>query len=138
MHCIRSLWTQHQLEFSRREDWECGGNSPANTPSSVKKQKEEVPQAPEQRFPWAPGAAHGEAAVPLQPMGVPGGAQIHMQPAENPTPEQVDALWFSEKPTLVQAPGRTCGLMERGAHGGAGFLATLVTPWKTYAGALSP
>ena len=30
-------------------------------------------------------------AVPLQPMEVHGGADIHLQPAEDPTPEQVDA-----------------------------------------------
>ncbi|GAB0183117.1 hypothetical protein GRJ2_000777000 [Grus japonensis] len=30
-------------------------------------------------------------AVPLQPMEVNGGADIHLQPMEDPTPEQVDA-----------------------------------------------
>ncbi|GAB0185878.1 AN1-type zinc finger protein 5-like [Grus japonensis] len=30
-------------------------------------------------------------AVPLQPMEVHGGADIHLQPMEDPTPEQVDA-----------------------------------------------
>ena len=30
-------------------------------------------------------------AVPLQPMEVHGGADIHLQPVEDPTPEQVDA-----------------------------------------------
>ena len=30
-------------------------------------------------------------AVPLQPMEVNGGADIHLQPVEDPTPEQVDA-----------------------------------------------
>ena len=29
--------------------------------------------------------------VPLQPMKVHGGASIHLQPVEDPTPEQVDA-----------------------------------------------
>ena len=29
-------------------------------------------------------------AVPLQPMDVRGGADIHLQPVEDPTPEQVD------------------------------------------------
>ena len=29
-------------------------------------------------------------AVPLQPMQVNGGADIHLQPMEDPTPEQVD------------------------------------------------
>jgi len=38
-------------------------------------------------------------------------------------------------PTLEQAPARTCGPMERGAHTGAGLLAGLVTPWGTHAGA---
>ncbi|GAB0186311.1 hypothetical protein GRJ2_001096400 [Grus japonensis] len=40
------------------------------------------------------------------------------------------------KPTLEQAPGRTCGPMERGAHTRAGLLAGLVTPWGTHAGAV--
>ena len=30
-------------------------------------------------------------AVPLQPMEVHGGADTHLQPMEDPTPEQVDA-----------------------------------------------
>ena len=30
-------------------------------------------------------------AVPLQPMEVHGGADIHLQPVEDPTPEQADA-----------------------------------------------
>ena len=30
-------------------------------------------------------------AVPLQPMEVHGGAEIHLQPVEDPTPEQVGA-----------------------------------------------
>ena len=34
------------------------------------------------------------------------------------------------KPTLEQAPGRTCGPVEREAHAGAGLLAGLVTLWK--------
>jgi len=33
-------------------------------------------------------------------------------------------------PALEQAPGRTCGTVERGAHAGAGLLAGLVTLWK--------
>jgi len=32
-------------------------------------------------------------------------------------------------PVLEQAPARTCGPVQRGAHTGAGFLAGLVTPW---------
>jgi len=34
---------------------------------------------------------------------------------------------------LEQAPARTCGPVERGAHAGAGLLAGLVTPWGTHA-----
>jgi len=30
-------------------------------------------------------------AVPLKPMEVHGGADLHLQPMEDPTPEQVDA-----------------------------------------------
>ncbi|GAB0184744.1 hypothetical protein GRJ2_000939700 [Grus japonensis] len=73
-------------------------------------------------------------AVPLQPMKDDGRADIHLQPVEDPTLEQVDAqrrLWPHGKPTLEQAPDRTCGLVERGAHAGAGLLAGLVTSWGT-------
>ena len=78
-------------------------------------------------------------AVPLQPMEVHGGADVHLQPGEDPMPEQGDArrrLWPRGKPTLEQDPGRSCGPVERGAHAGAGFLAGLVTPWGTHAGAV--
>ncbi|CAM9375256.1 unnamed protein product, partial [Bubo scandiacus] len=62
-----------------------------------------------------------------------GGAETHLQPVGDPTPEQGDVtLW---KPTLEQAPGRICDPMEREAHAGAGLLAGLVTPWGTHAGA---
>jgi len=54
----------------------------------VQKEGEEVLQALEQRFPAACGADHGEAAVPLQPREVHGGADPHLQPGENPAPEQ--------------------------------------------------
>jgi len=37
---------------------------------------------------------------------------------------------------LEQAPGRTCGPVQRGAHAGAGLVAGLVTPWGTHAGAV--
>ncbi|GAB0180290.1 AN1-type zinc finger protein 5-like [Grus japonensis] len=48
-------------------------------------------------------------AVPLQPMEVDGGADIHLQPVEDPTPEQ------------VEAPKGGCGPWE--AQAGAG-------PWQ--------
>jgi len=60
-------------------------------------------------------------AVPLQPMEVHGGADIHLQPMEDPM--------------LEQAPDSTCGPFERGAHAGAGLMAGLVTLWGTHAGA---
>ena len=78
-------------------------------------------------------------AVPLQPMEVYGGADVHLQPREDPMPEQVDArrrLWPHGAPTLELAPGRSCGPVERGAHTGAGLLAGLVTPWGTHARAV--
>ena len=51
-------------------------------------------------------------AVPLQAMEVNDGADVHLQPMEDPTLEQVDArqrLWPCGKPVPEQAPGRTCG-----------------------------
>lgn len=50
------------------------------TPRSVQ-DRQEVPQTLELRF---PGAAHREAAVPLQRMDVHGDAKIHLQPVEHP------------------------------------------------------
>lgn len=81
----------------------------------------------------ARGADHAEAAVPLQPMEIHGGAEIHLQPTEEPTLEYVDVAaqrWLQPhgKSTLEQGPGRTCGPMERVAHTRAGFLAGFVTP----------
>ncbi|PKU39849.1 rna-directed dna polymerase from mobile element jockey-like [Limosa lapponica baueri] len=73
-------------------------------------------------------------AVPLQPVEVHGGADIHLQPMKNPTLEQVDdqrRLRPHGKPMLEQASGRTCGPLERGAHAGVGLLAVLVTPWRS-------
>ena len=63
------------------------------TPGSVKKEGQEVLQAPEQReIPLQPvGKTMVRQAVPLQPMDVHGGADIHLQPVEDPTPEQGDA-----------------------------------------------
>ena len=57
----------------------------------MKKEGEEVLQAPEQRFPCIPLKTMVRQAVPLQPMEVHGGADIHLQPLEDPTPEQADA-----------------------------------------------
>ncbi|GAB0179878.1 hypothetical protein GRJ2_000453100 [Grus japonensis] len=68
-------------------------------------------------------------AVPLLPMEDDGGADIHLQPMEDPKGGH-------ERLALEQAPGRTCGPVKRGAHAGAGFLAGLVTPWGTHARAV--
>ena len=63
------------------------------TPRSVKKEGEEVLQAPEQgEIPLQPMVkTMVRQAVPLQPMEVHSGADIHLQPVEDPTPEQGDA-----------------------------------------------
>ncbi|GAB0206558.1 AN1-type zinc finger protein 5-like [Grus japonensis] len=55
-------------------------------------------------------------AVPLQPMENDGGADIHLQPMENPTPEQVDA------------PKGGCDPM--GSPCWSKFLAGPVDPWR--------
>ena len=59
-------------------------------------------------------------------MEVNGEADLHLQPMEEPTPEQVDAS--CGKPVLEQAPGRPCGPVERGAHAGAGLLGSTCDP----------
>jgi len=87
------------------------------TPTSVKKEGEEVLQAPEQRFPCNPRKSVERQAVPMQPVEVHGGANVQLQPVEDPMPEQADAPKGScdcGKPTLEQAPSRTCG--ERSPH----------------------
>jgi len=106
---------------------------------SAKKEGEEVVQVSEQRFscslwsrpwwdrlsPWSPWSSMVEQISTLQPM-------------EDPTPEQVDAwrrLWPHGELTLEQASGRSCGPVERGAHGGADLLAGLVAPLETHSGA---
>ena len=62
------------------------------TPRSVKKEGEEVLQSPEQ-IPLQPVVkTMVKQVVPLQPVEVHGGAHIQLQPAEDPTPEQVDEL----------------------------------------------
>ena len=61
------------------------------TPRSAKKEGEEVFPLPEQ-IPLQPVVkTMVKQVVPLQPVEVHGGAHIHLQPVEDPTPEQVDA-----------------------------------------------
>ena len=65
------------------------GTTP-QTPRSVKKEGEEVLQAPEQRdSPAAHGEDHAEAGCPPELTELHG--DIHLQPVEDPTPEQLDA-----------------------------------------------
>jgi len=70
-------------------------------------------------------------AVPLQPMEVHSEADIHLKPMEGTS---CQSRWMPEggcepmgSPTVEQAPGRTCGHKEEGAHNRAGLLAGLVT-----------
>ena len=102
------------------------------TPRSVKKEGEEVLQAPEQReIPLQPVVkTMVRQAVPLQPMEVHGGADIHLQPVEAVTPWEARAGAGSWQDLWPRGP------VERGAHAEAGLLAGLVTPWGTHAGAV--
>ncbi|GAB0185950.1 AN1-type zinc finger protein 5-like [Grus japonensis] len=61
-------------------------------------------------------------AVPLQPVEDDGGADIHLQPEEDPTLEQVDA------------PEGGCDPV--GSPRWSRLLAGLVTPWGTHGGAV--
>ncbi|GAB0178226.1 AN1-type zinc finger protein 5-like [Grus japonensis] len=76
-------------------------------------------------------------AVPLQPMEDDGEQRSHLQPMEDPMPEQVEAPEGGRDPM-----GDPCwskllaGPVERGAQAGAGLLAGLVTPWESHAGAV--
>ncbi|KAJ7403523.1 hypothetical protein WISP_150477 [Willisornis vidua] len=62
-------------------------------------------------------------------MEVHGEAKIHLQPMDDLLWEVCEASIPHRKPELGQASGRTCGPMKREAHGGAGLLARLGTPW---------
>ncbi|GAB0205507.1 acid sphingomyelinase-like phosphodiesterase 3b [Grus japonensis] len=79
---------QMQLERGVRR---CERNSPADTNVSEEGggggapgARAEIPLQPLEK-------AMVRQAVPLQPMEVYGGADIHLQPVEDPIPEQVDA-----------------------------------------------
>jgi len=98
------------------------------------KEGEDVLQALEQRFsPGVRGEDHGEAGCRAAEHGVP--QQSRYPPAVQGRPHTgaggcvCRRLCPHGKPTLEQAPGKTCGSVERGAHAGAGLLAGLVTPW---------
>ncbi|GAB0188848.1 AN1-type zinc finger protein 5-like [Grus japonensis] len=73
---------------AEREEQEYVRETTLQTPRSVQKEGQEVLQVPEQRFP----CSLVRQAVPLQPTEVHGGADIHLQPMEDPMLEQVDAL----------------------------------------------
>ncbi|GAB0203759.1 AN1-type zinc finger protein 5-like [Grus japonensis] len=59
-------------------------------------------------------------AVPLQSMEDDGGADIHLQPLEDPMPEQVDAPEGGCNPMgSLRWSKLLAGPVERGAHAGA-------------------
>ena len=130
---------QQQLQLERGERI-CERNNSADTKVSEEGGGGGAPGAGAE-IPLQPvGKTMVRQAVPLHPMEVNGGADIHLQPVEDPMLEEGDVpqrrLWPRGKPALEQAAGKTCGPMERGAHAGAGLLAGLVTPWGTHAGAV--
>ena len=116
----------------RRENmWEriCERNNSADTKVSEEGGGGGAPETGAE-IPLQPvGKTMVRQAVPLHPMEVNGGADIHLQPVEDPMLEEGDVpqrrLWPRGKPTLEQAAGKTCGPMERGAHAGA------VCSWRT-------
>ncbi|GAB0182549.1 hypothetical protein GRJ2_000720200 [Grus japonensis] len=71
-------------------------------------------------------------AVPLQPMEADGGADIHLQPVEDPTPEQVDAPEGGcgpvGSPHWNRFAGRTCDPV--GGPRWSSLLLKVCTPWK--------
>ncbi|RMC16439.1 hypothetical protein DUI87_06769 [Hirundo rustica rustica] len=61
------------------------------------------------------------------------GAEILLQPMEDPMPEQMDVFEGGCDPmenTSQEDPGRICGPLKRGAHARRGLLADPVDLWK--------
>lgn len=89
------------------------------TPGSVQKEGQEVLQALELKSSEAPRAVHGEGAVPLQPMGIHNGAEIHLQPQEETHTRAGGCaqrmLWSCGKPAQVGpvAPWKEQPMLEQ-------------------------
>ena len=96
-----------------REGWEYVRETTMPTPRSVKKEGEEVLQAPEQRFLCKPWKSTVEQISTCSL----GSTQTWRR------------VWPHGQRAQEQDLGRTCGSVERVAHAGAGLLAGLVTPW---------
>ncbi|XP_072707914.1 uncharacterized protein [Ciconia boyciana] len=94
----------------------CERNSPADTKASEERGGGGAPGAGAE-IPLQPLVkTMVRQAVPLQPMEVHGGADIHLQPVEDPTPERVDA------------PKGVCDPMESPRW--SRLLAGPVDPWR--------
>ncbi|KAF4801321.1 hypothetical protein TURU_036079 [Turdus rufiventris] len=77
------------------------------------------------------GTDYGEAAVPLQSVKVRDEAEIHLQPMEDPTVEQVDPKGVCDPVGSLdwsRLLAATCVLMERRAHAGADCLEGPLSP----------
>jgi len=102
-------------------------------PRSLKKEGEEVLQVPEQRLPCSPWSRPWWGRLcPCSPWR--SMVEQISTCSLGRTPHW--SRWVSKggcdplgSPALEQAPGGTCGPMEREAHAGAGLLAGLVTLW---------
>lgn len=92
------------------------------TPKAVKKKGEKELKAPEQKIKRS-SAVQRTQVVPLQPMGVHSRADIHLQPVEDSTLEQLHVSW---RKLQEQGPGRNWDPW-REAHVEAGFLEPPVT-----------
>ena len=86
---IKTKTAQQQLQL-KREVRICERNNSADTKVSEEGGGGSAPGA-RTDSPAACDEDHGEAGCPLQPMQVNAGAEIHLQPVEDPTPEQGDA-----------------------------------------------
>jgi len=108
------------------------------TPKSVKKEGEEVLEAPEWRF-FPCGADHGEAGCPAADHGGP--QRSRYPPADRGAPhtkavgcpKEAVTPWRAHAAAGSWQDLRTSG--EAGAHTGVGLLAGLVTLWGTHTGA---
>jgi len=85
------------------------------TPRSLQKEGKRCSRCRSRGSSAACGEDHGEAGCPLRPTEAHGGADVHPQPEEDPTPQQVEMPWRKLQPTESRQRSRIlAGAVARG------------------------